>query len=197
MSYLTFLLLLSLLIMVRFRGSGAEPTTIAKILNADNFHSTIYNRSNYVFVYFYSAKCKTCEDYSKVFDDLAKHLNKRHNIIISKVNIDEVEIGDNLKIQETSFKLFKSGDNQVVNFKGWIKTVETFSNFLEKNCRVGLSQSNSVRDRNMKYNLQDTNKFTRDELWSASFLLNGGGRYSRLCFWIHKLLWLYYIVLIL
>ena len=150
--------------MVRFRGSGAEPTTIAKILNSDNFHSTIYNRSNYVFVYFYSAKCKTCEDYSKVFDDLAKHLNKRHNIIISKVNIDEVEIGDNLKIQETSFKLFKSGDNQVVNFKGWIKTVETFSNFLEKNCRVGLSQSNSVRDRNMKYNLQDTNKFTRDEL---------------------------------
>ena len=162
MHYLTSLLLLSSIIF-RFSES-VEQTKTAEILHSDNFHSTIYNRSNYVFVYFYSGKCKSCEDFSKVFDELAEYWKKRHNIIIAKVNTDEVEVGNDIKAKETCFKLFKSGDNQIVNYNLKTKTVETFSKFLEKNCRVGLSQSNSVRDRNKKYNLQDTNKFVRDEL---------------------------------
>ena len=50
-----------------------------------------------------------------------------------------------------SLKLFKTGDNEVVEFKGKNKTLEAFEKFLEKHCRVDVRYSNSLRDKSGKH----------------------------------------------
>ena len=58
-------------------------------------------------------------------------------------------------------KLFKSGDNAIVEFKEKEKTVEALEEFLESNCKVRVGQSNSLRDR------QGKQKFPADEKHKA------------------------------
>ena len=61
-----------------------------KFTNED-FHSTVFNKSRYVFVYFFSSSCSDCEDYSDDMDELADHMRARYNIIIASADVDKVE----------------------------------------------------------------------------------------------------------
>ena len=61
-----------------------------KLTNED-FQSTVFNKSRYVFVYFFSSSCSDCEDYSDDMDDLADHMRARYNIIIASADIDKVK----------------------------------------------------------------------------------------------------------
>ena len=147
-----------------------KTSTKAVNLNKDDFLSIVFNKSRYVFVYFFSSSCSECEDYSDVMDDLSDHVRTRYNIIIALADIDKVDVAQ-LKVKKTpSFKLIKSGNNDVVDFTKKTKTVETFARFLEQHARVGLERSNSVRDRakereeRRRINIQHTDKFRRDEL---------------------------------
>ena len=147
-----------------------KTSTKAISLSKEDFHSIVFNKSRYVFVYFYSSSCSECEDYSDVMDDLGDHMRTRHNIIIASADIDKVDVGE-LKVKKTpSFKLIKTGNNDVVDFTKKTKTVETFAKFLEQHARVSLERSNSVRDRvkereeKRRINIQHTDKFRRDEL---------------------------------
>ena len=139
-------------------------------LSNEDFHSTVFNKSRYVFVYFFSSSCSDCEDYSDDMDELADHMRARYNIIIASADVDKLNVGE-LKVKKTpSFKLIKTGNNAVVDFNMKTKTMESFAKFLEKHARVELEQSNSVRDRakereeRRRMNIQHTDKFRRDEL---------------------------------
>ena len=131
-----------------------------ELLTSESFKSVALNRSKYVFIYFHSSNCVNCEDFSGVISDLADVMKNRHNIIIASVDVDQEDVEE----EAGSLILYKSGDNAEVRFEERIKTVKTLSHFLELHCRVGLTQSNSVRDRNKRYNLEHTDKFIRDEL---------------------------------
>ena len=131
-----------------------------EFLTSESFKSVALNRSKYVFVYFHSSNCVNCEDFSGVISDLADVMKNRHNIIIASVDVDQEDVEE----EAGSLILYKSGDNAEVRFEERIKTVKTLSHFLELHCRVGLTQSNSVRDRNKRYNLEHTDQFVRDEL---------------------------------
>ena len=61
-----------------------------KLTNED-FHSTVFNKSRYVFVYFFFSSCSDCEDYSDDMDELADHMRARYNIIIASADVDKVE----------------------------------------------------------------------------------------------------------
>ena len=133
------------LFLVLFSSSRSEKV---QILDSDNFQEVALNKAKYVFVYFYSSTCVDCEDYSHLMDQLSEIHKSRHNLIFAKADVG-TEIPEKMeefapKIAPT-FKLFKSGDNEVIHYKKKNKNVKNISNFLEKNCRVGLSQSNSVR----------------------------------------------------
>ena len=141
MKYFLSLTFLSLL-----TGSS---TSSVKILEADQFQNVVLDKSKYVFVYFYSSSCEDCEDYSDVMNQVADIHKSRHNLVIAKADVD-MQIPEKMAEQVSkispNFKLFKSGDNEVVHFKKKNKTVKSFSTFLEKHCKVSVSQSNSVRN---------------------------------------------------
>ena len=97
-------------------------------------------------------------------------MRTRYNLIIATADIDKVDVTE-LKVKKTpSFKLIKSGNNDVVDFNKKTKTLETFAKFLEQHARVKLEHSNSVRDRAKEreakrgMNIQHSDKFRRDEL---------------------------------
>ena len=118
-------------------------------MDSDSFQEVALNKAKYVFVYFYSSTCVDCEDYSHLMDQLAEIHKSRRNLIFAKADVGR-EIPE--KMAEfagtiaPNFKLFKSGDNEVIHYKKKNKNVKNISKFLEKNCRVNLRQSNSVRN---------------------------------------------------
>lgn len=140
----------------------AEGQGKAKILTSENFSATVFNRSKYVFVYFHSSKCEECQGLSQVIEDLAEEMKARHNIIIATVDVGQEKLDE--EFQPGSLTLFKSGDNARVKFEKGKKNLKALRLFLELHCRVGLEHSNSVRDRNKKFDLKNTDKFVRDEL---------------------------------
>ena len=118
-------------------------------MDSDNFQEVALNKAKYVFVYFYSSSCVDCEDYSELMDQVAEIHKSRHNLIIAKADVGR-EIPEKMaEFAPTvgpSLKLFKSGDNEVIHYKKKSKNVKNISNFLEKNCRVSVKMSNSVRN---------------------------------------------------
>ena len=118
------------------------------ILDSENFQEIAFNKSKYVFVYFYSSACEGCEDYSDVMDQVAEMHRSQRNLIIAKADVER-EIPENMSDYVSkiapSFKLFKSGDNEVIHFKKKNKNVNSISKFLGKHCRVNVMQSNSLR----------------------------------------------------
>ena len=118
-------------------------------MDSDNFQEVALNKAKYVFVYFYSSSCVDCEDYSELMDQVAEIHKSRHNLIIAKADVGR-EIPEKMaEFAPTigpSLKLFKSGDNEVIHYKKKSKNVKSISNFLEKNCRVSVKMSNSVRN---------------------------------------------------
>ena len=137
MKYFLFLLL--------FSSSRLE----VQILDSDNFPEVALNKAKYVFVHFYSSTCVDCEDYSHLMDQLAERHKSRHNLIIAKADVGgEIpeKMAEFIRTIAPNFKLFKSGDNEVIHYKKKNKNVKNISNFLEKHCRVSVRQSNSVRN---------------------------------------------------
>ena len=147
MKYFLFLIFLSIL-------SGSVSRSSVKILDSDNFQEIVLNKSKYVFVYFYSSSCGDCEDYSDVMDQISELYQSRHNLVIAKADVDRQIPEEKAEIFSKvapNFKLYKSGDNEVVHFKRKTKSVATFSKFLEEHCRVSVGQSNSVRNEKDKF----------------------------------------------
>ena len=133
------------LFLVLFSCSRSE----VKILDSDNFQEVALNKAKYVFVYFYSSTCLDCEDYSHLMDQLAEIHKSRRNLIFAKADVGREipkKMAEFVPKIAPNFKLFKSGDNEVIHYKKKNKNVKNISKFLEKHCRVSVGLSNSVRN---------------------------------------------------
>lgn len=101
-----------------------------KVLVSSNFEEVAMNKDKDVFVEFYAPWCGHCKQLAPIWDQLGEHFKDNEKIVIAKMDSTANELES---VQVNSFptlKLFKSGTNEVVDYKG-DRTFEALSKFLE------------------------------------------------------------------
>merc|ERR1712012_685100 len=101
-----------------------------KVLVGKNFHEVAMNTEKDVLVEFYAPWCGHCKQPVPTWDKLGEKFADSEDIVIAKMDSTANELED-IKIQGfPTIKLFKKGDNKVVDYNGE-RTLEGFTKFLE------------------------------------------------------------------
>jgi len=101
-----------------------------KVLVGANFDEVALNKDKNVLVEFYAPWCGHCKKLAPIWDELGEKYKDHENIVIAKMDstLNEVPMA---KVRGfPTIKLFKAGDNEMVDFKGE-RTLEGFVKFLE------------------------------------------------------------------
>jgi len=100
-----------------------------KVLVGKNFAEVALDASKDVLVEFYAPWCGHCKKLAPVWDELGEKFKDDDKIVIAKIDATTNEV-ENVKIRGfPSIKLFKSGDNKVVDYTGG-RTLDDFVKFL-------------------------------------------------------------------
>merc|ERR1712066_37484 len=103
--------------------------TEVKVLVGKNFADVALDVEKDVFVEFYAPWCGHCKKLAPIWDELAENYKDNDKVVIAKFDATANEV-ETLKIRGfPTLKLFKSGDNSVVDYSGG-RTLEDFVKFL-------------------------------------------------------------------
>lgn len=100
-----------------------------KVLVGSNFASVALDPTKDVLVEFYAPWCGHCKKLAPIWDELGEHYKDDDTVVIAKLDATANEIAE-VKVRGfPTIKLFKKGDNQVVDYAGG-RTLEDFIKFL-------------------------------------------------------------------
>jgi len=104
--------------------------TPVKTLVASNFDEVALDKEKDVLVEFYAPWCGHCKQLAPIYDKLGEKFKDDSSILIAKMDSTVNEL-EHTKINSfPTIKLFKKGDNKVVDYNG-DRTLEGLSDFLE------------------------------------------------------------------
>lgn len=113
-----------------------------KVLVSTNFDEVAFDKTKDVLVEFYAPWCSHCKQLSPIFDQLGEKFKDSETVVIAKMDATVNEL-EHTKIQSfPTLKLYKKGDNSVVDFNGE-RTLEGLTKFLESG---GLEDAAGVPD---------------------------------------------------
>jgi len=102
-----------------------------KVLVGKNFADVALNKDKHVLVEFYAPWCGHCKKLIPVYDELGEKYKDSEDIVIAKMDSTANEV-EGVSIRGfPTIKLFKKGDNEVVDYDG-ARDLEGFVKFLDK-----------------------------------------------------------------
>lgn len=116
--------------------------TSVKTLVATNFDEIAFDKNKDVFVEFYAPWCGHCKQLAPIFDQLGDKFKDSETVVVAKIDSTANELEHTKITSFPTIKLFKKGDNGVVDYNGE-RTLEGFTKFLESG---GLEDAAGVAD---------------------------------------------------